>query len=137
MNLTLNRYGSIPSKGTFGEITVNDQKFYTIEREWLDNQAGVSCVPKGHYTLVPHSSRSYPETWALVNEDLGVYHYEDPEAIRTAILFHIANWQKNVRGCIGLGFGLGGSWNVTDSADATNHFLAMLAQESEHLLEIT
>jgi len=71
------------------------------------------------------------------NEDLGVYHYEAPEAIRTAILFHIANWQKNVRGCIGLGFGLGGSWNVTDSADATNHFLAMLAQESEHLLEIT
>jgi hypothetical protein len=136
MNLTLTRYGSIPGKGTFGVIVVDEIKFYTIEREWLDNQPRISCIPKGMYTLEPHASKRFGNTWALVNDGLGVYHYHDPRASRFAILFHVANKQKDLQGCIGLGLEMGGAWNVTHSRDATNHFLSLLDKEAEHVLEI-
>ena len=133
MNLKLIRYGSIPNRGTFGEITVEGKKFYTVEREWLNNEPMVSCIPKGHYTMEPHHSRRFGETWALVGD--GVTHYDEGED-RFGILFHVANKQKDIQGCIGLGLALGNSWNVINSRDATNFFLALLAHESRHELEI-
>jgi len=38
MNIELIRYGSIPGKGTFGEIHIDGLRFFTVEREWLDNK---------------------------------------------------------------------------------------------------
>lgn len=138
MNITLTRYGSIPGKGTFGELYVDGMKFPAVEREWLDNKSSVSCIPDGKYKLVPHSSTQshIGETWALVNEDEGIYHYANDKAIRYGILIHIANWQKDLEGCIGLGRNFGGSWNVTNSRHAMEYFRALLPIDQEHSITI-
>lgn len=136
MNLTLTRYGSIPKKGTFGELEIDGLKLYSIEREWINNEPGISCIPDGVYKLEPHSSRKFGETWALVNEAKGVYHYDHDNAIRFAILFHVANWQKDLQGCIGLGRNIGDSWNVSSSRHAMDYFLALLPKDEDHTLTI-
>ena len=145
MDLKLLRHGSIPGKGTFGDI----HGFPCIEREWLNNAPNVSCVPTGTYKLVPHSSqkRHIGETWALVNEPLGIYHYPDednPMIKRWGILIHIANRPEQLEGCIGVGSHWGVStgkdtlphWGVSSSRRAMEHFLALLSDESEHTLTI-
>lgn len=144
MDLELVRYGSIPTKGTFGEFSMSGLRFFTVEREWLDNKPGISCVPAGEYKLVPHSSRKYPETWALVNHDLGVYHWHDSKAIRYGILLHKANYASELEGCIAIGKYLGVvqderktlHWSVTSSGHAMAYVLALLAADSEHTLTI-
>jgi hypothetical protein len=83
----------------------------TIERPWIPSPlargglSGKSCVPRGVYNLEPHHSEQHPHTWALVNPDLDVIHYEDrrvPNA-RCLVLIHVANLARELRGCIGVG----------------------------------
>lgn len=83
----------------------------TIERPWvptplsLGGLSGKSCVPRGIYRLERHSSEQHPDTWALVNSDLDVIHYEDrnrPNA-RALVLIHPANRARELRGCIAPG----------------------------------
>lgn len=97
-----------------GELEVGQAVFATIERPWIENLAGVgglprqSCVPPGTYTVIPHHSVHFPNTYALVNHELGVYY--QPGDIpagqkwgRSAILMHVANRVQDVVGCIGIG----------------------------------
>jgi hypothetical protein len=67
-----------------------------------------SCVPVGTYTLQPHQSVNFPNTYALVNPSLGVWY--QPHQIpagqkwgRSAILIHVANRVRDLVGCIGIG----------------------------------
>ena len=127
MILYLTRHGSIPGIGTFGTLKAGDLILKTVEREWLDNKAGLSCVPEGVYELDPHASNKkwIGNTWALVNHDLGVYHWPNTNAKRYAILIHVANHQGQLEGCIGVGSKYGmvsayeaatlGVWNSMDS----------------------
>lgn len=87
----------------------------TIERPWIDDgtpggKPYESCIPAGVYQLKPHTrirkNGKKQEVVALVNPDLGVYYLEDDmpaEGGRFLILMHIANWVKNIVGCIGPG----------------------------------
>ena len=145
MIITLMRYGSVPGMGTFGELKAGDLALKTVEREWLNNRPLVSCVPDGVYRLEAHHSQKpfIGDTWALVNPDLGVYHYDDPKAIRTAILIHVANHQEQLEGCIGVGdkFGAVGSynnmkWGVWNSKASMNKLKSVLAVEGTHYLDI-
>ncbi len=86
----------------------------TIEQEWRDDpyrlggESNNSCVPPGKYRLIPHTRPDGKEVVALINEDLGVYYLAEDrpaEGGRYLILCHIANWSKNVIGCIGPGIG--------------------------------
>ncbi len=86
----------------------------TIEQEWREDpsrpggESNNSCVPAGTYQLISHARRSGKVVVALVNHDLGVYYLEEqlpPEGGRFLILIHIANWSRNVVGCIGPGIG--------------------------------
>lgn len=97
---------------TIGKLHLPDSRvFWTIERPWLDNAVGQSCVPAGVYDLVPHASERFGRTWALVNRALRVVH--QPGDIpanatgiwRSAILIHVGNWSKDLRGCIAPGLG--------------------------------
>jgi len=101
MDLVLTRYGSVPNLGTFGELWANTYRFYTIEREWKDNQNNISCVPPGKYDLESFDSTRFGRTWCLVNHSLGVYKYNTNG--RFAILFHPANYATDLAGCIGVG----------------------------------
>src|SRR5690606_12463494 len=78
----------------------------TLEDPWNNNAPFNSCVPSGQYTLVPHSTDAHPNTWALVNPDLNIYHYPSPDkkqADRFACLIHSGNWEDDVEGCILVG----------------------------------
>lgn len=100
---------------TLGKLHVSapgqDFECDTIERPWVPTplsvggRKGESCVPRGTYRLERHSSEAHPDTWALINSDLDVIHYEDrnrPNA-RALVLIHQANYARELRGCIAPG----------------------------------
>lgn len=70
-----------------------DDPILTVERPWLDNAVGESCIPEGLYECRP---RRYSKGG-----------YEAVEICdvpgRTHILFHRGNWPSEVRGCILVG----------------------------------
>lgn len=121
----------------------------TIERPWVrtldarGGRVGVSCVPTGVYRLERHNSEAHPNTWALVNSDLDVIHYEDPQRplARCLVLIHVANFARELRGCIGVGFGRAvdeeGVRMVTNSRRALIELKRLLPWTDEHTLEIT
>lgn len=88
-----------------------DFECYTMERPWIalpgykGGLSGKSCVPPGVYNLETHSSEAHPKTWALVNPDLDVVHWEDPyrSGVRSLVLIHVANFARELRGCIAPG----------------------------------
>jgi len=96
MDIQLNRFCYHP-EGTLGVLEVAGEKFYSIERPWLDNAPNVSCVPTGAYEMTWRESPRFGWTWMLE---------EVPD--RTYILIHVANFPSDVQGCIGLGTGLMG-----------------------------
>ena len=84
--------------------------FYTIERPWLDNAPWESCIPEGEYALKWKESPKFG--WCYEVE--GVTN-------RTDILLHVANYPKDVQGCIGVGMDLmGDRIAVARSRDAMN-----------------
>ena len=89
------RNGETDIGGTMGTLTWGDERdpVRTLERAWLDNRRGVSCIPRGSYLcFLAHSPRFGPET----------PHVEIVEG-RSHILIHAANWPKQLEGCIALG----------------------------------
>lgn len=138
MKLVLTRYGSSPM-GTFGELEFDGQRCFTVERPWLDNKPTVSCVPPGVYTLERHSSNKYPNTFALVNDSLGVTHYKEGWSKRYGILIHAGNVSSDLMGCIAPGERLGalnGDWAVLGSKSALSRIRKALGNEERHALYI-
>lgn len=120
----------------------------TMERPWIPmpgsrgGLSGKSCVPAGDYQLQCHNSEAHPNTWALVNSDLDVIHYEDhnrPNA-RCLVLIHVANYARELRGCIAPGFGrsidVDGTHMVTQSKRAMIELKRLLPWDNSHVLEI-
>lgn len=115
MDVILERFCYHP-EGTLGVVTVADQKFYTIERPWLDNSPNVSCIPVGNYLTKWRESPRFGFTWCL--QDV-------PD--RTYILMHVANYSSDVQGCIGLGTSLmGDRIAVSNSRNAMKSFEGLL-----------
>lgn len=151
MNLTLIR----DYKGTDcsqGKLTGGGYAAETMERPWIPHatapcgQKGVSCVPAGIYKLVLHNSENHPRTWALVNPELWVYHWDEdvppPEhgLARTLVLIHPANYASELRGCIAPGRARVGDPSgrkmVTQSRIAMADLQSIIAWENGHTLEI-
>lgn len=113
MKIILRRETTQSSKDcTLGLLFVGDLTLCTIERPWIPSTLtkggtkGISCVPPGLYRLVPHDTEAHPETWALVNPQLGVVHQQHQSTNphdRAAVLIHAANWPSELRGCIAPG----------------------------------
>ena len=81
--LTLERFAYHP-EGTLGSIMVGEQRFYSIERPWLDNAPNISCIPEGTYETGWRESPRFGETW----------HIQSVPYLRTFILIHVANYPK-------------------------------------------
>jgi len=65
----------------------------SLERGWLNNQSNISCVQKGHYTVVlEYSNKFKKDLWELK----GVLN-------RAECKFHAANYWHQLNGCIALG----------------------------------
>lgn len=122
-DIILERFCYHPS-GTLGVIEHNGVKLFTIERPWLDNAANVSCIPEGTYQARWRESPKFGFTWEL--QDV-------PE--RTYILMHVANYPKDVQGCIGLGTTLmGDKIAVGNSRVAIKSFEAITKDTSWNLV---
>lgn len=117
MNIELRRYAYLP-KCTLGRIRLGALSLFTLEEPFIPNAQGpggapmFSCVPDGDYVLEPHSSTKHPNTFALVNHLLGVYH--GPGDIpsgqkygRSDVLIHKGNTVADTEGCILVGQSVG------------------------------
>ncbi len=110
MNLLLERF-SYASSETEGVLNLPDHNLATIERPWVpvDVPGGKpfeSCVPDGEYRLDPWTRPDESEVYILSNPDLGVYRLEEDrprDEGRYLVLIHVANFVRNVVGCVGPG----------------------------------
>lgn len=99
-------------EGTLGVLVCNGTRYYTIERPWLDNAPMISCIPVGTYQMGWRESPRFGWTWEV----------KDVEN-RTFVLMHVANYPKDVQGCIGLGkYLMGDCIGVSKSKDAMAAF---------------
>lgn len=121
--------------GTFGTLELDGHVFFTVERPWEDNKPFKSCIPEGEYSLVPHESNKYGNVLAIVNNDMGVTHYEEPSSVRYACLIHTANYPHDVEGCIGLGDNYTNDM-VTNSRQSITDFYNIVSPSEIHELKI-
>jgi hypothetical protein len=126
----------------------------TIEPPWIPTPhapcglKGQSCFPEGEYKLVRHDTEAHPRTWALVNPDLWVYHWdEDVPAgrvglARTVCLLHPANFARELKGCCAPGMvrdldDASGRKMVKRSAEAMRQIQAAIPWDDSHTLLVT
>lgn len=139
MNLTLIR-DLDDGRCTLGTMRIGDAVFQSLERPWIPGgpggTKGVSCIPPGSYRLVLHDTEAHPRSFALVNEDLGVFHLNAPtNAGRTACLIHAANVPEELRGCIALGMSRGVD-RINSSRIAIDRFYSLVPWIAGHMLNI-
>ena len=111
--ITLTRTRSTPTE-MLGFLLVDGVTFKTIERPWLFNQAGISCIPTGEYLLKWYSSPSKGMCYKVCDVPNREY-----------ILIHAANYASELQGCIALGLAqgiLGGKEAVLHSISAMKEF---------------
>lgn len=82
---------------TLGELNVYSgiERLFsckTLELPYVMNLTGISCIPKGNYTVVPRYSEKYKKH----------YHVLDVHN-RTHILIHVGNYKTQTEGCILIG----------------------------------
>lgn len=151
MKLTLVRHAYLPGV-TLGRLYAGSLVLATLEEPWIRNPLGPggqpreglkheSCVEDGSYELEPHHSLKHPNTWALVNPTLGIWHYAVPPDLpygRAAILLHTGNTVRDIEGCLLVGMRHGrinGTDAVLDSRNAFAQLQALLGT-SPHSLHI-
>jgi hypothetical protein len=127
LNLLLARF-AWSEFGCFGEIAVDGQRLYTVERPWLQNLPSVSCIPLGKYTCKPrrYNRGGYPAVEVC----------DVPG--RTHILWHKGNTMHDLAGCIAVTSRLGtlkGIWAGLDSGTAFALFMEHYGRQ-EFELEI-
>jgi hypothetical protein len=150
VKLTLRREPSHPDC-TLGMLECEEVglSLVTIERPWIPSPTtkgglkGKSCVPAGTYHLVKHNSPKHPYTWALVNHDLDVVHFEgddiDPDEDRATCLIHAANYADELLGCIAPGTHMaknGDRFMAASSRRAMDIIKDKLPWDNSHTLEI-
>ena len=82
--------------GTLGRIKVDGEFIcYSVERPWVDNERGVSCIPVGAYDLeLCATGRTMPD-------DFKGDSYEVKNVPgRSQIKIHVANRPDQLEGCI-------------------------------------
>jgi len=125
MDVLLERFLYHP-KGTLGSLTIDGERFYSVERPWQNNTPNVSCIPEGDYLVVWRTSPKFGLTWHITDV---------PE--RTHILIHVANFPEDVQGCIGLGTDLmGDKVAVSSSRVAVERFEELTKGEEEWQIKI-
>jgi len=90
---------------TIGKWYYNvSQICFSLELPWLSNIPFKSCIPPGEYTIKPISTEKHPDSFFLENRDLGVSWNADTP--RTTIEVHIANYLRQIVGCLAPGMEL-------------------------------
>lgn len=110
--LSVRRYGTGTS-GTFSLAELQEDgstiwSGFMLEKPWLNNYPGRSCIPEGTYSAFFRTPANTP---ASVTH-MGVYELVGVPG-RTAILIHVANKDEDLLGCLAPGERVG---NLKDSA---------------------
>ncbi len=99
MNVFLDRIKFTPNE-TFGmftdDIGLTPDHVFTIERPWLNNKSGISCIPTGIYGVEQYNSPSKGDVWLLTGTEP-----------RSEIEIHPANFAHQLEGCIAPGNAMG------------------------------
>lgn len=109
--------------GVFGTLQTTGFVCRTVERPWLGNAKGISCIPEGTYRCVLGPSQK--------NHPVSDYAYEVTNVPgRSLVKIHIANWPRDLEGCIGLGAGVtldkDGNRMVTLSIKTVTDFMELM-----------
>ena len=123
---------------TLGEVFYQGERlFCSVEKPWLSNQPFFSCIPPGTYKIHRHNSKKHPNSFYLMNKNLGVEYSKNKRNIRYGILIHIANFPHEVNGCLGLGMGfMEGKYGVTQSRIAMKKLNDLIRKSEQWQLEI-
>lgn len=115
--------------GTTGVLKFEGVPFaLTMERPWLNNQKGISCVPEGTWMNKRVTSPKFGDTFELVGVNG-----------RDKILYHRGNIQDDSHGCIIIGEQfevLDGKPAVLASSKGFGEFLYKLKSEIEFRIAI-
>lgn len=114
---------------TLGRLSVGGFQCFTLELPWLENQRGISCIPKGKYKAF----RRYSPKNGAVIEFAAV-----PD--RSNIQIHAGNYTRQIEGCVLVGSSiafLDGDTvpDVANSKATLDKLLALLPNEFEVLIE--
>lgn len=121
MNIELLRHRG-GNKSTLGLLGVDcDYRWYTLELPDKDNKKSVSCIPPGRYKL---KYRKASESGKFKYDHIHVLGVPN----RSYILFHVANYPHEIRGCIGVGLTQGKNF-VGDSVKGFSNFMARVGNE--------
>ena len=133
--LTLKRISLHNLYGTFGIVFVeSDPPFaVTLERQWMNNEKGKSCIPTGEYTC----KRTFSPKFGSTFEVTGV-------TGRSAILFHKGNIEDDSHGCILVGESFDPvikdgkliPYGITASGAGYRQFMDVFKSESEFKLVV-
>lgn len=127
-HLTLKRVET-GEDGTFGTLSFKKKPFVvTLEREWLKNLVGKSCITAGTYDCKRVDSPRFGDTFEVTN----VFG-------RSHILFHKGNLDDDSHGCILVAeeFGkLGNDDGVVRSTQGYGEFMRLLENDNEFKLTI-
>ena len=149
MDFFIDRF-SYASTETEGVLSIHDFTLATIERPWIaasrpGGKSFESCIPDGIYTVEPFDRPSGEKAYILSNPELGVFKFEGEGDGRYLCLLHIANFARNVVGCIGPGMRRAimmdkkvGAWSraVSDSGEAMRILNSKLGRTGKHRLII-
>lgn len=115
---------------TYGVLLQDRTPFaVTLERPWLDNRKGESCIPAGDYECRRVKSPTFGDTFEVVNVQG-----------RTAILFHKGNINDDTHGCILVGESFNpvlGRPGITASKEGYAEFMGLLRMVNSFPLTIT
>ncbi|MPW31925.1 hypothetical protein F9L16_23510 [Agarivorans sp. B2Z047] len=127
---------NIPGIGCFGEMFFAGKRIcVTVEREWMNNEPFISCIPPGKYHIKHHQSPKFKHCLSIEAKSLGVT-LEGPSQ-RTHCLIHAANFPMQLHGCIAPGKEFHrDTWGVLRSRDALKELLALLPERQVHTLII-
>lgn len=123
-------------KGTHGKVIFpSGEMFDTLELPWRDNQRKVSCIPEGTYSVDLRDSKVVQRTTG--RKFMKGYEVQDvPD--RTFIMFHPANYIKDLEGCIAPGVkGFQGDEPVVwSSREAFTKFMKLMKDEKIETIRI-
>ena len=109
--------------GTFGNLVGPWGHRLSVELPWRHNRPNVSCIPLGVYPVIWTWSPRFERMMYLVTQVPG----------RSGIRLHVANWPRNLEGCIGPGRKLARfgrpkpAWGVTNSGSTLHEIESVMA----------
>lgn len=109
---------------THGHLTADGFSCWTVELPWKDNAQDESCIPAGTYKVTKHKSPKHGHCLKI---------HDVPG--REDILIHVANYVRQLLGCIGVGMSIGDMDgdkvpDVGSSRKALNELMAVLPDET-------